>query len=376
VTGSEHKDADEARRLLASIVDSSDDAIVSKDLNGRILSWNTAAERLFGYKASEIVGKSIRTLLPAVRADDFFSILDRIRRGERIAHYETIRKRKDGSLVEVSLTISPIYDEEGRIVGASKIARDLTAVREAQREIEQTRQLFLATLGHDLRNPLNTIVVSLAHLQNRIPEDLRDVPKRMMASANRMARMIEELLDFTRARMGGGMPMILGPGDLCEICKAVINEFQAQHPNRIHLTARGDFRGQWDADRLSQMFGNLLANALDHGSPDSPVEVSLNREDGTARLDVRNQGPTIPEEVRQEVFQPFRQLKDRSRRGTRGLGLGLFITCEIVRSHGGSIEIRSENGETTLTVRLPVLAAARGADADGTPVDALSAEKR
>lgn len=372
----ERKDADEARRLLASIVDSSDDAIVSKDLNGRILSWNAAAERLFGYKSEEIVGKSIRTLLPEVRADDFFSILDRIRRGERVAHYETIRKRKDGSLVEVSLTISPIYDEEGRIVGASEIAHDLTAVRAAQREAEHTRQLFLATLGHDLRNPLNTIVVSLAHLQHRIPEDLRDVPKRMMTSANRMARMIEQLLDFTRARMGSGMPVVLGAGDLSEICTAVINEFQAQHPSRIRLTSRGDFRGQWDADRLAQMFANLLANALDHGSPDGPVEVHLTREDGAARLEVRNQGPTIPEEARREVFEPFRRVIDRSASRTRGLGLGLFITREIVRSHGGSIEIVSENGETTLTVRLPVVPPVAQTDVESVSIKVLSEKNR
>src|SRR5262249_8852137 len=210
MAGGEHKDAQEARALLAAIVDSTDDAIISKDLNGRILSWNAAAERLFGYKPEEIIGKSVQLLLPAGRADDFFSILDRVRRGERIAQYETIRKRKDGSLVEVSLTVSPIRDKSGKIIGASKIARDLTLWRGIQREQERTRQLFLATLGHDLRNPLNTIVVSLAHLQNPLPEDLRDVPKRMMTSANRMARMIERLLEFTRARIGSGMPVRLG----------------------------------------------------------------------------------------------------------------------------------------------------------------------
>jgi PAS domain S-box-containing protein len=350
----ERKDADDARRLLAAIVDSTDDAIVSKDLDGRILSWNAAAERLFGYTSEEIVGQSIRTLLPATRADDFFAILDRIRRGERVAHYETIRKRKDGSLVEVSLTVSPIYDDEGKIIGASKVARDLTSVREIQREQQRTRELFLATLGHDLRNPLNTIVVSLAHLQRRIPAPLQDVTKRMMASANRMARMIEQLLDFTRARMGGGILLVPRPGDLREICATVIDELQARHSGRIRLTSRGEFQGQWDADRLAQVFGNLLDNALDHGSPESPVEVHLEREDSTAVAAVRNQGATIPEGARKEVFEPFRRASDQTSRATRGLGLGLFITREIVRSHGGTIELASGNGETTFTLRLPV----------------------
>src|SRR5262249_4863262 len=126
-----------ARKLLAAIVESSDDAIVSKDLTGRILSWNPAAERLFGYSAEEVIGQSVRLLLPPERADDFFSILDRIRRGERVEHYETLRRRKDGTLVEISLTVSPVHDENGRVVAASKIARDLTALREVQRERER-----------------------------------------------------------------------------------------------------------------------------------------------------------------------------------------------------------------------------------------------
>jgi len=346
---------EEARRLLASIVDSSDDAIVSKDLNGRILSWNVAAERLFGYTSEEIVGQSIRTLLPEVRADDFFSILDRIRRGERVEHYETIRRRKDGTLVEVSLTVSPIYDEEGKVVGASKIARDLTSVRESQREQERTRQLFLATLGHDLRNPLNTIVVSLAHLQARVPDPLQDVPKRMMNSARRMARMIEQLLDFTRARMGGGIPLIRQPGDLREIFAALLDELQPQHSERIRLASSGDFRGQWDADRLAQAFGNLLVNALDSGLPESPVEIRLTREDTTARVEVRSQGPAIPEEVQKEIFEPFRRATEESPGRGRGVGLGLFITREIVRSHGGTIDLSSHDCETTFTVKLPIL---------------------
>jgi two-component system, OmpR family, sensor histidine kinase VicK len=367
----ENKDVEEARALLAAIVDSTDDAIVSKDLNGKILSWNAAAERLFGYKAEEIVGQSIQKLMPAVRAEDFSSILDRIRRGERVGHYETIRKRKDGSLVEVSLTVSPIYGKDGKVIGASKIARDLTELRHVQREQERTRQLFLATLGHDLRNPLNTIVVSLAHLIGRIPEDLQEVPKRGMASANRMARMIEQLLDFTRARMGGGMPIVLKPGDLLEICQTVIDEFQLQYPNRVRFSAIGDFQGQWDADRIAQVLGNLLANAFDHGSPDAPVEVELTREGKMARIEVRNQGKTIPEDARKEVFEPFRRVDSKTSRGTRGLGLGLFITREIVHAHGGTITLVSEDGHTTVTVRLPDLVET-DPEASRSPLDAMS----
>jgi len=356
-TKTERRHAPEARRLLAAIVDSTDDAIVSKDLDGRILSWNAAAERLFGYAADEIVGQSIRVLMPPGREEDFFSILGRIRRGERVAHFETIRRRKDGTLVEVSLTVSPIYDDDGVIIGASKIARDLTALRQAQREQERSRELFLATLGHDLRNPLNTIVVSLAHLKRRVPPPLAGATNRMEASAQRMARMIEQLLDFTRARLGGGIPMVLAPGDLREICRAAVDELQIQHPNRIRLTVDGDFHGLWDADRLAQVVANLLGNAFDHGDPEGIVSIELAREDGAARLAVRNQGKPVPEETREEVFEPFRRSRDRTGRARRGLGLGLFISREIARAHGGAIDLASGEGETTVTVRLPILPA-------------------
>jgi len=343
-----------AQKLLAAIVESSDDAIVSKDLAGRILTWNPAAERLFGYTSEEAVGQSIRLLLPPERADDFFSILDRIRQGERVEHYETVRRRKDGSLVEVSLTVSPVHDDDGMVVAASKIARDLTAVREVQRERERMREMFLATLGHDLRNPLNTITISLAYLQKHIPQSLRHVTTRMSSSANRMARMIEQLLDFTRARLGGGIPISPRPADLREICASVIDELQAQHPDRLRLTAEGEFRGQWDTDRLAQVFGNLLGNALEHGSPATPVDVRLGLENGVARIDVENRGATIPADLREEIFEPFRRVGRDTSRTPTGVGLGLYITREIVRAHGGTIEMTSEGDRTTFTLRLPL----------------------
>jgi PAS domain S-box-containing protein len=347
---------------LAAIVGSSDDAIVSKDLNGRITSWNVAAERLFGYPAEEVLGQSIEKLLPAERSEDFFSILDRIRRGQRVEHYETLRRRKDGSTIEVELTVSPILDENGQIVGASKIARDLTARRAAEREQERTRELLLGTLGHDLRNPLNTIVASAYYLQKRVPEPLEHVVRRITAASDRMVGLIDQLLDFARARLGEGIVPELREVDLSRVAGAVVDEIEAQHPGRVRLSAAGELVGHWDPDRLAQVFANLIGNALRHGSRQDPVDVRLTTDGSGTRVDVTNRGQPIPAHLHEAIFEPFRRVPTTG--GDRGgLGLGLYIAREIVRAHGGSIALRSEEEQTTFSVLLP--AAARPSEPPG-----------
>jgi PAS domain S-box-containing protein len=347
------REAEEAHRYLAAIVASSEDPIISKDLTGRILSWNAAAERLFGYRAQEVVGRSIELLMPPDRTEDFREVIERIARGERVEHYETRRRRKDGSLVEVALTVSPVRDETGRIVAASKIARDLTAWREVERERQRTRELLMGTLGHDLRNPLNTITASLFFLRRHAPEGVQHVVDRMSSSTDRMARMIGQLLDFTRARLGGGIPLEKTAGDLGAICTAIVEELGVQYPNRLRLSADGEFPGEWDPDRLAQVFSNLIVNAIDYGSPDDPVTITMSRANGSARVAVRNRGEGISEAERTSLFEPFRRGMD-AKHGARGLGLGLYITREIVRSHGGAIEIQTPPGEVIFTVSLPL----------------------
>jgi signal transduction histidine kinase len=169
-----------------------------------------------------------------------------------------------------------------------------------------------------------------------------------------MARMIAQLLDFTRARLGPGIPLNPQPCDLREVCANVVGEIDAEHPNRLHLEAEGELTGQWDSDRLAQMFSNLFANAVDHGSQADPVRIRLCREDGAVRVQVSNRGEPIPAPLQATIFEPFRR-GSRERTGqSRGLGLGLYITREIVRSHGGTIDLQSGPEETVFTVKLPV----------------------
>ncbi len=224
----ERKQGERAAALLSSIVDSSEDAIVSKDLNGIITSWNKSAERLFGYSAEEAIGQSITMLIPANRRGEEAEILDRLRRGERVDHFDTIRIRKDRSPVPISLTISPIRDSVGRIIGASKIARDITSRKEmeaALKEADRRKDEFLATLAHELRNPLAPIRNAVQILMAKGPPDpelqwARGVIDRQV---QQMARLLDDLLDVSRisrnttgAPQGAGRPGRGGggrPGD-------------------------------------------------------------------------------------------------------------------------------------------------------------------
>jgi PAS domain S-box-containing protein len=344
------------RRLLSSIVASSDDAIISKDLHGRILSWNAAAERMYGYSAAEAIGKPVSSIIPPERADETFEFLDRIRRGECVEHHETQRRHRDGRVFEVALTVSPIYDQAGHIVGASKIARDISARKAAERERQRTRELFLGIMGHDLRNPLNTIAASIFSLEKNAGDPVRRVAGRMSRAAQRMTRMIDQLLDFTRARLGEGIPVQRQAADLREICSAVVEEFDAQQPSRVHLTADGAAPGLWDPDRMAQVLSNLLGNALAHGSSEHPVEVRMSSGGGIVRVEVANRGSPIPESDRRTIFEPFRRTHASAAQDSSGLGLGLYIAREIVRAHRGSIEVTSNESGTRFVVELPVVA--------------------
>ena len=270
----ELREADISLRRLAAIVESSEDAIIAKDLQGRIVEWNRSAERMFGYSREEAVGRSIEMLMPPDRADDWRRILERVANGERLAHFETRRRARDGRILDVSLTVSPVRDREGRIVGAAKIVRDVTAEQAARRESEKTRELLLGTLGHDLRNPLNTINVSVHTLKRHAADADQKVLARISNSTARMSRMIDQLLDFTQSRLGGGIPIQPQNADLATICRTIADEFEALHPGRVRLSTEGDLKGWWDGDRLAEVLSNLVSNAFKYGDPDAPVTIA------------------------------------------------------------------------------------------------------
>jgi signal transduction histidine kinase len=233
------------------------------------------------------------------------------------------------------------------------------AVRSYTSRVDQSRELFLATLGHDLRNPLNAIVVSSALLaeSGQLDEENTQVALQMTTFADVMTRMIDDLLDFTRSRLGGGMPISATPLDLRHLCDEVLDEFRAAHPHRtLRMASVGDTSGEWDAARLRQVVSNLVANAIEHGGESSPVDLSARGEGSHAVVAVNNQGFPISPSALPTLFDPFVRATEVSQthRHLGGIGLGLYIARQIVIAHGGTIVVdSSETAGTTFTVRLP-----------------------
>lgn len=226
------------------------------------------------------------------------------------------------------------------------------------RDVERSKDLFLGVIGHDLRNPLGAIMMSASAMLSREGPDWphsRSV-SRVLRSARRMLVMIDDLVDFTRSRLGAGIPIVRTELDIETICRQTADEITAFHPDRIvHFEASGELRGQWDGGRIGQALSNLVGNAFQHGRADTPVDVAVRGEPDRIVMTVHNQGPVIAKNEVQDIFSPFRQLEsaDSKSRDPRSAGLGLYIAQAIVTSHQGTIDVESTESGTTFTVRLP-----------------------
>jgi signal transduction histidine kinase len=232
------------------------------------------------------------------------------------------------------------------------------AAREKSRERAAFRERFMGILGHDLRSPLQAINLATAIVlkHHDTTDAIALLARRIAGSADRMGRMIADLLDLTRARQGGGIPIELKQADLGAIVQQAIDEVAVAHPDRtIDLDAQGEASGAWDPDRMAQVMANLVSNALDYSPVGTPVRVVLRAEAGYVSVAVNNRGSTIAPEVMARLFEPFVQGAQEGRVAQgQGLGLGLFIVRQIVEAHGGSIGVASTKEEgTTFTVRLP-----------------------
>ncbi|MGH8289713.1 MAG: hybrid sensor histidine kinase/response regulator [Steroidobacteraceae bacterium] len=369
--------AENARAHLAAIVESSDDAIVSKTLEGMIRSWNGAAERLFGYTAEEAVGQPIALIIPAERVQEEQEILERLRRGERIDHFETVRVAKNGRRIEVALTISPIRNAAGVIVGASKIARDiserkvseqaqertigeLTRAEEALREADRRKDEFLAVLAHELRNPLAPIRYAVAWAK----KDGRGEAGRLQAQAiierqvEHMSRLLDDLLDVSRITRG----TLLLRRSSVQLSAALA---AAQESARPLLEARGHtlvlkvpepVRLVADPVRLAQVLANLLVNAAKYTDTGGRIEVEAGREQEELVVAVRDNGIGISAEMMPRLFTLFAQASPALERAEAGLGIGLSLVRGLVELHGGTIAAHSKGAGhgAEFVVRLPI----------------------
>jgi signal transduction histidine kinase len=234
------------------------------------------------------------------------------------------------------------------------------AREERMEEEAEFRERFIGILGHDLRSPLNAISLSARALGRYGPltQLQQDLGQRIEASASRMTKMISDILDLTRARLSGGIPLFLEPTHMADVCQQVVKELAAAYPNRcIVYEQEGPGDGLWDAERLAQVLCNLVANALEHGGAEVPVIVRTYPCEELLALEVHNPGPPIPPHLLSTLFEPFRRgsgTAAQSKQRRSGLGLGLYIVKEIVQAHGGRVAVRSGVDEgTTFTVLLP-----------------------
>jgi PAS domain S-box-containing protein len=366
---------------LASIVDSSDDAIVSKDLHSIVTSWNAAAERMFGFAESEMVGQSIRRIIPDDRQPEEDEVLSRIRRGERVEHYETIRRRKDGTLVPVSLTVSPIISQDGTIVGASKIARDISERERAEqerqrlltiaREASSLKDEFLATLSHELRTPLNAIVGYVRMMQS----DLLTGEKRTRAmdtvarNVTSLTQIVEDVLDVSRI-ISGKLRLDVQAVDLPPVIQNAVETVRpAAEAKGVRLVTIVDPHAapvSGDPERLQQILWNLLSNAVKFTERGGRVEVRLERVDSHVEVTVTDTGIGIPAEFLPHVFDRFRQADAGITRARGGLGLGLAISRHLVELQGGRIFADSDGPGKGATFRidLPLRSANAAAPAE------------
>ncbi|MGH7268574.1 MAG: PAS domain S-box protein [Candidatus Rokuibacteriota bacterium] len=375
-----------AAQRLAAIVESSDDAIVGKTLDGIIVSWNGAAERLYQYTAAEALGRHIDLLAPPDRPQEMADILARLRRGERLDHFETERIRKDGTRVHVSVTISPVRNAAGEIIGASAIARDIGDRRRLEEEqtrlLEQEREMhvatqrarraaedasrakdeFLAMVSHELRTPLNAVTGWLHVL--RAKRDDPALVDRALDAADRntrwLTRIVDDLLDVSRF-VAGQIAVDRHPVDILPVVETVLDAMRrpAQEKGVVLQSSIDPWTGPVlaDAERLHQILGNIVGNAIKFTPSGGRVDVRAWNEGSHATIVVTDTGQGIHPDFLPHVFEAFRQADPSSARSHGGLGLGLAIVRHLVALHDGTVTAESPGvGKgARVTLRLPVL---------------------
>jgi PAS domain S-box-containing protein len=356
----ERKRAEEAAAQLAAIVNSSNDAIIGKDLNSIVTSWNVGAEKLFGYSASEMIGQPITRLIPPDRQQEEIEIIDQIKQGESVEHYETLRMAKDGHLIDISVTVSPIKDKTGKILGASKVARDITERKRTEQEIhdlnislekrvaERTAELesankeleaFSYSVSHDLRAPLRAVDgFSQAVVEDYgalLPEEGRHYLQTIREGAQRMGVLIDDLLTFSRLSRAALKKQEVNTGKLVRHVLEDLNSQQEGRQVEIRMGHLPACRG--DPALLNQVWVNLLSNALKYTRHReyTVVEIGCKLEQGENVYFVRDNGAGFDMRYADKLFGVFQRLHRADE--FEGTGVGLAIVQRVIHRHGGRI---------------------------------------
>ena len=352
------KHATEKMLMSAWVVDSSQDAILTKDLNGIITSWNGGAENLFGYTREEAIGQHVSLLSPDDRQDEVHDIVADIREGTHVERLETERRHKGGGIVPISVTISPIRDADGDVVGASAIARDITE----RRQMDRMKDEFVSTVNHELRTPLSSIYGSIrllndwtAHRLDEKSAHLLDVAQKNCA---RLTRLVDDILDLEKI-IAGKMDYHLEAVEARSLLQDIIDRHVAL-AERFGIVFRTEFDVDGiflnvDPSRFNQALVNLLSNASKFSPAGETVTISAKREGDSVRISVSDNGPGIPDSFREKVFERFARADGSTTQKVGGTGLGLNITKTLIEAFGGSISFDTEEGVgTTFYLLLPI----------------------
>ncbi|MET4137923.1 PAS domain S-box protein [Pedobacter sp. UYP1] len=336
------KYAEEKSAKLAAIIDSSNDAVISKTLSGIITSWNDSAERTFGYSADEIIGQPILTLIPPDLREEEAQILSRLSKGERVDHFETRRITKTGKLIDVSLTISPVKDRDGHIIGLSKIARDITE----RKQEEQRKNDFVAMVSHELKTPLTALTGYLQLLLMRAKKagDEFGVKSLIRAEAQtkKMVSMIHDFLSLARMEEGKLQierrevelhPLIV---EIAEDAKFLTSQ------HTIKLIDCEDVAIFADRDKIAQVLMNLVSNAIKYSPEGGLITLGCEKQTGKVKIYVSDQGIGISPQDQKRLFERFYRVNNNGIKTVPGFGIGLYLVSEILRYHDSEIVVESE----------------------------------
>ncbi|KAA9035894.1 PAS domain S-box protein [Ginsengibacter hankyongi] len=349
----EQKEAFVKQAILASIVDSSDDAIVSKTLNGIITSWNNAAQKMFGYSEEEAIGKHISLIIPRDRLHEETIIIENIRNGIKMEHFETIRVAKNGREINISLAVSPIRDKSGQIIGASKIARDITEKIEAEKQrqlyIKRLQELndykddFMAMASHELKTPLTVIKANLQILEHKMGHDSNlNFVHHTLKQVNKLSDLITNLLDITKIQ-AGKLELNFAEFDINTLLRDIIENIQqttSQH-KIIFKEAKQPMLTNGDEERIGQVIVNILTNAIKYSPGSTDIFVEAYKKNNNIIVSIQDNGIGIEQTDLENIFTRFYRASGIASTFA-GSGIGLYISSEIVKKHGGEIWADSE----------------------------------
>lgn len=352
---SPQKEAAEKQGMLAAIVNNSDDAIVSKTLDGLITSWNKAAARMFGYTEAEAMGRHISLIIPHERLAEEDYIIGEIKKGHSVSHFETIRVAKNGDFIPISLTVSPILDENKTIIGASKIARDISERVAAHKELEELyRQVktlsdkkdeFIAMTTHELKTPVTSLKGFLQLLQIRTGENEqgRLFVERSIKQVDKLAMLINDLVDFSKLQ-AGKLGMHFESFDIKVLVEDCLELYTTNNTHPFRLNTSGSLEVQADRLRIEQVIDNLVSNAIKYSPQGGTIEITIEGNADAVEVKIKDEGIGIDNAVQDKLFsQFFRAVKPGY--SIPGLGMGLYITKEIIERHGGTIGVESVPGK-------------------------------